>query len=174
MGAINFYTSDYITLAIKPYDIDDFKSDKEFMQEMEEETKEYSGTLDDNIYSYIEDCYECDRENVETILNKYDFTYYHIAIKYGYYESFSLDIENNYGVAYDDWTDKAAAQKEITQIKTMLIELAGVGMVATFPGWCTTYFNYDCTIGKIKRAIKEMREEVKQTPTWKQYERACR
>ena len=173
MSAINFYTSDYITLAIKPYDIDDFKNDTEFMKEMEEETKEYGGTLDDNIYNDIETCYECDRENVETILNKYDFVYYHIAIKPGYYESFSLDIENNYGIAYDDWTDKPAAQKELTELKTMLIKLAGIGMVETFPGWCTGYSDYNQTVKAIKETIKNMREEVKQTPTWKQYERAC-
>ena len=170
MGAINYFTSDYITLGIKLYDIDDFKSDKEFMQEMEEETKEYGGTLDDNIYSYIDECYECDRENVETILNKYDFTYYHIAIKPGYYEGFTLDIENNYGIYFDSYTDRRESMKELTQLQKMLIDCAGVGLVTCFPGWCTGYASgYIETVKDIKKAIKEMRQEVKTTPTYNQY-----
>ena len=170
MGAINYFTSDYITLGIKLYDIDDFKSDKEFMQEMEEETKEYGGTLDDNICSYIDECYECDRENVETILNKYDFTYYHIAIKPGYYEGFTLDIENNYGIYFDSYTDRRESMKELTQLQKMLIDCAGVGLVTCFPGWCTGYANgYIETVKDIKKAIKEMRQEVKTTPTYNQY-----
>lgn len=103
MGAINYFTSDYITMSLRPYDRTDFENDLDFMEEAREQVREYGGTLESVIDDYISGCYEADFENIETELNKHNFQYYHIAIK---------------------------------------------------------------------AAIKEMREEVKRTPTWAQYERA--
>ena len=37
MGAINYYTSDYITLGVKPYEVDDYKNDPDFMEFIKEE-----------------------------------------------------------------------------------------------------------------------------------------
>lgn len=79
--------------------------------------------------------------------------------------------KSNFPIAFDNWEDRKAAQREITQIKKCLIELAGVGLVACFPGWCTGYLDYKGTMQRINEAIKEMREEVKATPPWRQYER---
>ena len=146
MGAINYFTSDYITMGLRPYDRTDFENDLDFM--------------------------EADFANIETELNKHSFQYYHITIKPGYYEGFTLDIENNFPVAFDSWEDRKEANKEITEIKGFLIDCAGFGLVQCSPGWCTGYNDYKGTIVAIKAAIKEMREEVKRTPTWAQYERA--
>ena len=115
--------------------------------------------------------YEDDRTNIESILSRYSFYYFHVTIKAGYYEGFSLDIENNFSVAFDGWEDKRAAQKEITSLKQCLLECAGSGLVACYPGWCTGYEDYNGTCKAIAAAIKDMREEVKITPTWLQYER---
>lgn len=169
MGAVNYYTSNYITLGIKLYDANDFKRDEEFMQAANEEITEHGGTLEECIYNEIQACYEADESNVSYILKKYSFYYYHVAIKFGYYEGFTLDIENNFSVCYDTWEDKRAAQKELTQLKKCLLECAGVGLVKCCPGWCTTYYNYEETCKAINEIIKEMREEVKHTPTTAQY-----
>lgn len=170
MGAINYFTSDYITLGIKPYEYSDFENDTEFMEQMKEEVNEYGGTIEENINNYISECYDCDYANVETILNKYSFAYWHIAIKPGYYEGFTLDIENNYGIYFDSYTDRRESMKELTQLQKMLIDCAGVGLVTCFPGWCTGYANgYIETVKDIKKAIKEMQQEVKTTPTYNQY-----
>lgn len=48
---------------------------------------------------------------------------------------------------------------------------ARLGLVKCSPGWCTGYSDYNGTMAAIKAAIKSMREEAKQTPTWAQYER---
>lgn len=92
--------------------------------------------------------------------------------KYGNYEGFTLDIENNFPIAFDGWEDRREANKEITEIKEFLIACAGLGLVECSPGWCTGYNDYKGTIAAIKAAIKNMREEVKRTPTWAQYEKA--
>ena len=162
MGTINYGTSDYITLGIKPYNVDDF---------MEETRAEYGQAIDDEyIWQIIQDYYNDDRINAESIIEKYDFHYYHVAIKSGYYEGLYLDIENNYPIAYNDYTDKPEAQKELTQLKHCLIELAGIGFCEVYPGWCTTYKDYTTTIKSIISTIKSMRYEVRSIPTWRQYE----
>lgn len=101
MGAVNYFTSDYITMGLRPYDSLELENDLEFMEEMQTQVNEYGGTIENAITEYIEDCYNCDYENIKTELEKHNFYYYHIAIKPGYYEGFTLDIENNFPVALD-------------------------------------------------------------------------
>lgn len=171
MGAVNYFTSDYITMGVKPYDECDLESDSDFMEAIQEEVDEFGGTIDGAIESYIQTSYEDDEANVSAILEKYSFYYYHVTIKPGYYEGFTLDIESNFSVAFDGWEDKRSAQREITSLKKCLLECAGVGMVECWPGWCTEYKDYEGTCKAIGAAIKAMRDEVKNTPTWRQYER---
>ena len=170
MGTINYYTSDYITMGIKPYRYSDFENDPDFMEEMQNNVDEYGGTLEEEIQLYINDCYECDLMNVKTTLKKYDFYYFHVAIKYGYYEGFTIDIENNFPICFDTWEDKRLAQKEITRLKEFLVECAGMGLVSCSPGWCTGYSDYKGTLLSIALAVREMREEVRNVPTWSRYE----
>jgi len=166
MGAINYKTSDYITLGLRPYDIDDFKNDPDFIGEM---TELYGEVNDDLVYDYINDLVDDDRANIEYALNKWDFYYFHITIEPGYYEGFSLDIENNLSICFDSYEDKRAAQKEITEIKQFLLGCAANGLVKCSPGWITGYSNYFETVKAIHAAIEEMREEVRSTPTWSRY-----
>ena len=174
MGTINYTTSNYITMGLVPYDIDDLKKDSCFMAEAAEEVAEYGGVLnDDYLYDYISDCYESDYDNIKSELEKHSFYYYNIKLEYGYYEGFSLYIENNFGIAYDSCKDKNEAQKEITEIKQFLIDCADMGLVSCYPGWCTGYRDYAGTMEDINKAVKDMREEVRKTPTWRQYLISC-
>ena len=155
MGAVNYGTSDYITMAYNcntEYAPDDFWNDENEQREFE--------------ISFLHD-------EVKAELEKHSFYYYHIAIKPGYYEGFYIDIENNFPVALDSWQDRRDANKEITEIKRFLIECAGLGLVQCSPGWCTGYNDYKGTLKAIKAAIKEMRDELRTIPTWTQYNRAC-
>lgn len=174
MGAINYFTSNYITMGLRPYDRYDLCKDHDFMAALQAEVDEYGGTVDETLDSYINAWYDCDYDNIKTELDKHYFYYYHITIKPGYYEGFTLDIENNFPVALDSWEDRREAMKEITEIKQFLIDCAGFGLVACFPGWCTGYSDYNGTIQAIKAAIKDMRDELKTIPTWTQYNRGCK
>ena len=164
MGTINYKRSDYITLGVRPYDIDDFKNDPGFIGEM---TELYGEVNDNLIYDYINDLADDDHANIKYALDKWDFYYFHITVEPGYYEGFSLNIENNFSVCFDSYEDKRAAQKEITGIKQFLLGCAANGLVECSPGWCTGYSNYFKTVKSIHAAIEEMREEVRRTPTWK-------
>lgn len=174
MGTINYGTSDYITMGIKPYDRSGFENDPDFKAEYEE----YGQGRD--MYEFIEETismyYEDDYDNAMSILRKYGYEdggrgYYHIKLEYGYYEGMYIDIENNYGVCYDSYKDKREAQKEITAIRAMFRELAGIGFSACYPGWGTHYEDYKGTIKKIDEAIRDMRDEARSIPTWLWLER---
>ena len=103
MGTINYMTSRYITMGLNPYNISDFENDEYLISEIQEEIKADGGTVESYILNLIDRYYENDRENIESILSRYSFYYFHVAIKAGYYEGFSLDIENNFSVAFDGW-----------------------------------------------------------------------
>lgn len=141
MDAINYGSSDYITIGL----------------DVREE-------IDPDEMEFLYD------DAITNILDRYEFYYYHVVIKSGYYEGYYIDIENNFPVSFDNWKDKRAAQKEITKLKQFLIDCAGFGLVKCSPGWCTGYSDYNGTIAAIKDAVKEMRTEAKQTPTCAQYE----
>lgn len=170
MGAVNYHTSDYITLGLELYSRNIHETPPELIEELQAEVDEYGGTLEEVLDRYIHICYESDYENVNEKLKTNQFHYYHITIMSGYYEGFTLNIENNYPIAFDSWEERREANKEITQIKKFLIECAGLGLVECHPGWCTGYNDYSGTINTIKAAVKEMRAELKTIPTWRQYE----
>ena len=46
MGTVNYFTSDYITMGLRPYDSLELESDLEFMEEMRRECEEYGGTIE--------------------------------------------------------------------------------------------------------------------------------
>lgn len=142
MGTINYKTSDYITIG---YDCNNIDYDEPYYND------------------FINDCYE----QVKIVLDKERFYYFHVALEPGYYEGFSIDIEFNFSWCFDSWEDKRAAQKEITQIKRFLTQcINDFDCVAVFPGWCTGYANYNDSLTELNNAIKEMRQTVRQTPTY--------
>lgn len=172
MGTINYGTSDYITMGIRPYDAAEMQHDPDFVEYINATAVEYGTTPETELDNYIMDSYDADYENAAAILDNYNFYYFHITIKPGYYEGLYLEIENNFPVFYDDIIEKKEAQKEITDIKKMLIDLAGVGFVACTPGWCTGYADYKGTLKAINAAIKEIRTEARFTPCYRTYARA--
>lgn len=155
MGAINYGTSEYITIGLKPYNTDDYIFE--------------DGSVD---YDAMSIDYDCDIENVRFIIDKYSFSFFDINIKYGYYEGFYLDINANFD--FYNWQDKKDALKEATQLKNMLIECCGVGLREVWPGWCTTYMPYKESVNNIKAAVWHIKEDIKCTETFLQEQRkAC-
>lgn len=165
MGTINYGTSDYITIGLEPYDERDFRNDADFMAELEAEIKEYGGTVEEALTNYIQGCYKADLSIIQALRDKFDFCFFHVVIRPGYYEGFYIDIKNNYGLAYDCWQDKREAQKEITQIKEFLISCVYMGLCQCSPGLRTVYCDRAESLQRIDAAVREMRDEVRRTPT---------
>ena len=149
MGTINYGTSEYITIGLEPYNTDDYIFE--------------DGNVD---YDAMSTDYDCDIKNVQFIMDKYNFSFFDINIKYGYYEGFYLDINANFD--FYNWEDKADALKEATQLKNMLIECCGVGLCEILPGWCTSYKSYAESIKSIKDAVWQIKQDIKSTETWLQ------
>ena len=95
MGTINYKTSDFITIG---YNCNYIDYEDEFYNDI------------------VEDYYN----QVKWTLDKENFYYLHVTLEPGYYEGFSINIENNFGICYDDYLDKREAQKEITRLRAFL------------------------------------------------------
>ena len=148
MGAINYGTSDYITLG---YNCDNIDYEEEFYND------------------FIMDCYD----QIKYRLKEEYFYYFHVTLEPGYYEGFYINIENNFPVWLDDYQEKQAAQKEITEIKKFLLEcIYDYECYSCYPGWCTGYADYKNTLKDLDAAIWEMRNTIKNTPTYRQYHHA--
>lgn len=145
MGTINYKTSDFITLG---YNCNNIDYEDKFYHEI------------------IQDYFD----QIAYRLKQERFYYFHVAIEPGYYEGYFIDIEFNFSVCLDGYTDRAEAQKEITQIKKFLLEcINNFECCAVWPGWCTGYADYITTLTELDAAIREMRATVEQTPTYNQY-----
>lgn len=142
MGAINYGTSDYISIGLNVSgDFDEWEQEER-------------------------------RNEIDAILENYGFWYFHVTLKSGYYEGFYIDIENNFPCFFDNWEEKRDAQKEVTQIRRFLMDCTAAGLVQYSPGWCTGYSTEKETRAAINATIKEMRREVQETPTYRQYNAA--
>lgn len=145
MGAINYKTSDFITIG---YNCNNIDYEDEYYHEL------------------IQDDFD---QIAYRLTNNYYFYYFHVALNPGYYEGFTIDIEFNFSFCFDTYEDKQLAQKEITQIRKFLYECCSdFGCCSVYPGWCMGYADYDTSLQEIDAAIKEMRETVRDTPTWRQ------
>lgn len=144
MGAINYGTSDFITIG---YNCDFIDYDDEFY------------------YDIVCDYYE----QAKYTLDKYTFNCFSVKLEPGYYEGFYIRIKFEF-LYFDDYYEKQQAQKEITLIKEFLLQCVNdFECCAVWPGWCTTYFNYKDSLKHINIAIKEMRDEIQHTPTARDY-----
>lgn len=144
MGTINYGTSDYITIG---YDCNNYDEADIFHND------------------YVSDLYK----EIYHILKAEKFNAFSVELEPGYYEGFYIDIHFDFEYFYD-YIEKQEAQKEITAIKKFLLEcINNYKCVAVFPGWCMGYANYKDTLKELNRAIKQMRADVKSTPTAKNY-----
>ena len=152
MGTINYHTSKYITLGEKPFDFETVKA----------ESFDAPDVSDEEVYDLINTNYEDDFENAELLLDRYNFEYFDLDLEYGYYEGFYLDLDTNFEFYSED--DRNDALKELNELKDLLVDLAGYGMVSCTPGWSTGYASFDETIKDIDRAIEDIKKDIKDAP----------
>lgn len=146
MGAINYCTSDYITIG---FDL----------------SKEYTDVkTGEDISFYIA---RDSLEEAQAQLEGYSFYYYSVKITPGYYEGFSIQIAFNYPFCFGSYEDKRAAQREITELNHFLLYCVNYcDCCAVLPGWCTSYLNRADTLKGISQAVADMREDARTTPCY--------
>jgi hypothetical protein len=168
MGTVNYETSKYITIGLEPVSRYDLENDLAFIEEMQAEAEAFGAPLESAIDSYIEDCTSSIFYNVSKILEKYNFTFFNISLQPGYYDGFSIQIQDEFNY-YDDWTEKREALKEVTKVKSFLLECVSSGLVQCFPGWCTGYATPEESRRGIAAAVAEMKKGIKQAHTFRSY-----
>ena len=147
MGTVNFRTSNYITIGLEPYDSDDFIND--------------CGMVD---YDRINDEYQYDRDNIDDVLEDYDFDFFDVYTDGGYYESFCLLIEHKWGDCFDWKEDREEAEKEVDRLEKCLRECIDNGLCVVHPGWCTSYLGLNESYRELGIAMEDLRKTIRETP----------
>lgn len=185
MGAINLASGNIITLG---YDEDYYISDEEFREGVIEEFKanEYLQelyTLEDYIkiraqhdYSEMEwytmnDCFYWTEEAIKWLTLFTDLI--EIKIEPGYYNGFSVTVNINKWDYFDDYNEKEMTIDDVKDVQKLLNELVDdYGLRVVSPGWCSTWSNYEETKKAIKKAMAELRRQIKAIPCYSRYRKA--
>lgn len=171
MGSINFKTSKIITLATKYININetDIQEYKKEYEEINDEilTDEKAETL---LYNYMADCMQEDFDEIDNLIKSYDFEFYSVKVASGHYEGFQLLIDNVY-LSYDTYKERQENQKELTQLKELLIKIIkDYGLRACYPSWCSGWKETEKeTLKALRDGIKAERKAIKEKPYYKEY-----
>lgn len=132
MDAINYGTSDIITLGL-----------------------DVRKTI--NLGFHQDFIYEKIHESVEN----YNFSYFNLTIKPGHHNGFYLDINKNFVVPFDSQDEKEKVLVELFTLKELLIECVYRGLRTCIPGWCTTFFGYYKSLELINWAFDSWQLKIK-------------
>lgn len=158
MGTINYGTSEFLTIGLQTMDFDEAKTS---LIECYDDLPEPS---DDEVYTYIYDTAGEDRLTVEQEFKKLSFSVFDVKIEPGYYEGFYIDVRFN-NLYFWDEDERETAAKEAAAIKDLwLYAVNNASCCEVWPGWCTSYKDYDTTLASIDRAYNDMLEVIKKIP----------
>lgn len=146
MGTINYGSNDYVTIGIKPYDMEELK--EIFPDHTEEE-----------IYYFTPELYSEHMEEIQDIIDKYYFEHFTLKLNPGYYEGFYMLIENENYYGFYDSEEKEDAINELPQLKECLLKCIEYGLCVVYPGWCTAYLDVSESWKEIDDTIKQLKEE---------------
>lgn len=181
MGAINLASGNIITLG---YDEDYYTSDEElrewaiehfemndYLQELytlegyiklkaEEDYAEMINDCVSDIYNWVKRDID-DTKLISGIIN--------ICIEPGYYSGFSVMVDIDKWNYFDDWEEKELALSEVKDVQELLNKLVDEYMGVVSPHWCTTWLNYEESKKAIKKAMAELRRQIKAIPCYSRY-----
>lgn len=118
-------------------------------------------------YDYEEDYDVCedDYNEVKRELERYNFDYFNVELKGGYYEGFYLDLDFRL-LWLDNYKEKLEVLKEATRLRKLLENCINYhNMVVYYPGWGTGYENIETSLKMVKNAIKKQKQLIKSLPT---------
>lgn len=170
MGTINYRTSEYITIGIKPLYPVDFADDADFMEWAHEQAESRNMDEDEVLSKFINDMVDDQYNQVKWALENYRFYYFKVEIEPGYYEGFSVQISRETPLYMEPW-EKDAAYGEIKELEKFLMEcVKDFGLVECYPGWCMGYENSEKSISDITAAMDRVRNDIKEVPIWEETE----
>lgn len=155
MGAINYGRSKYITLGLNT---DTLYEEKEELE-------------DNDIYYDVDDTICSQFEELEYIVGKYNFNYFDVKLKPGYYDGFYLEIKDSEYVCFDNMQEREDVLKEVSVLKKLLLELIDNGLLVCYPWWVTKWLNDVESIKEVNKAIATIRKDIRKIPTYRTYKR---
>ena len=162
MGTINYYTSDYITIAsVCPLYPDDYREDAE---EQARDTGEDVDTLIEQWIALEHESAWADAQEAAAKTKRNSF--WKLEARPGYYEGSQVIIKNELPTSLTN-AERKTALAEVDELEKALVYLAeNSTFVETWPGWCQKRFTPAETLDAIARAAEEMREAVRAVPAW--------
>ena len=143
MGTINYFTSEYVTLGVCPF---------------ESVFAMINGECEKDTRDLTPEEFEDIQERVQAVIDQYDFNNTHINIKPGYYEGFSLEILP-YEEDYYNLEERNEVIAELKTVEECLLKCLETGLCVCTPGWCTGYYNKTDSIKAVKKAVAQMKED---------------
>lgn len=182
MGAIEVLSRNIITLGC---DMDNSISDEELREwatehfEINEHLQEWY-TLEGYIkfraqQDYNEMSYDVENDYFRWCRDVIDWlTMFTDLIKVrivpGCYSGFSVEVNICDWNYFDDYNEKEMAMDDVKDVQKLLNKLVDdYGLVVVSPGWCSTWSNYEETKKAIKKAMAELRRQIKSIPCWSRY-----
>lgn len=183
MEAINLASGNIITLG---YDEDYYTSDEErrewaiehfemndYLQELytlegylklkaEEDYAEMINDCISDIYNGVK------RDIDDTILIS---GIINICIEPGYHSGFSVMVDIDKWDYFDDRGEKELALSEVKDVQDLLNKLVDEYMGVVYPGRVETWLNYEESKKAIKKAMVELRRQIKAIPCYSRYRR---
>ena len=131
----------------------------------------WSATTGNHIYSFCR-MHKKDFEKLPYDDTKLISEIINIHIKPGYYSGCSVTVDIDKWKYFDDWKEKELTLSEVKYVQELLNKLVDECMAVVYPGWCTTWLNYEESKKAIKKAMAELRRQIKSIPCYSRYRKA--
>lgn len=181
MGAINLASGNIITLGYK----DDYYISDEELREwatIEFEEREHLAdwyTLEgyitlkaeedyyDNVNFWTEEIYNIIQKKLDNLDSISEII--NICITPGYYSGFSVTVDIDEWSYFEDWEEKEQVLSDVKEVQELLNKLVDEYMKVVYPGWVETWLNYEESKKAIKKAMAELRRQIKAIPCYSRY-----
>jgi hypothetical protein len=182
MGTINLARGNIITLG---YVTDEYISDDELREWATEEfgINEYLQELytlegyiklraqeaySEMIFDWEYDCASECKSAIDRLILSTDWI--GVRVEPGYYSGFSVVVNIEPREYFDDYNEKEMAMDDVKDVQKLLEKLLdNYGVNVVYPGWVETWLNYEESKKAIKKAMAELRRQIKAIPCWSRY-----
>lgn len=155
MGTINYGTSKFITVGLNTWAFEDGIDDE-------------GNIVEGSRYDLMDDI----KIMIERLLEDSgikDDSAYTVKIESGYYEGFYINITDEY-LYFDDEEDREEAREQLTAIFDFLNKTVDNGLCVVYPGWVTSYLNYEDSKKALETAYNQAIVECNEKPDYEKYQ----
>lgn len=157
MGAVNYWTSEIVTVGLKPLLMSDF-DEADYIELAEECDCEVNYLISQE----IDEQTEWFQKSITNLLKRYenDLWMFGIKIRPGYYEGFSIYIDTDDFPLQWEQEEKDEATKQADLLEEFLLKCIDEGLVVCHPGWCTGYEDEEESRKSVHEGIEKLKQDI--------------